>query len=220
MSKFSKLSFRYSYYAYVVFGAANVFASTPTLQGQSGYINMPSASVEADGTFSTGYGYDRPYGSYWLTSTILPFLQVTGRYVSINGIPGFTDVPGRYGSGYGRYKDKVFDAKLRLWSESSLMPSVAVGTTDFFGTELFKGHYVVATKSFGALRNIEASVGYGFRRPEGLFVGARYAVPTVPGLAFVAEYDANDYRKDFRADKTVASKREKGAAVGLEYRRG
>ena len=67
---------------------------------------MPSSSVEADGTFATGYGYDQPYGSFWVTSTILPFLQVTGRYVSITGIPGFTNTPGAYGSAYGKYKDK------------------------------------------------------------------------------------------------------------------
>lgn len=46
--------------------------------GQSGYINMPSAVVEADGTFNVGYSYDSPYGQLWVTSSILPFLQVTG----------------------------------------------------------------------------------------------------------------------------------------------
>jgi hypothetical protein len=52
-----------------VLGAANALAATPTVQGQSGYINMPSAFVEADGTLTTGYSYDRPYGSLWVTST-------------------------------------------------------------------------------------------------------------------------------------------------------
>ena len=61
---------------------------------------MPSAVVETDGTFSVGYSYDSPYGQLWVTSDILPFLQMTGRYVSITGIPGFTNVPGEYGSGY------------------------------------------------------------------------------------------------------------------------
>jgi membrane-associated phospholipid phosphatase len=215
-------SLKFSYFGCLVLGAASAVAGTPTLQGQSGYINMPNASVEPDGTFSFGYGYDKPYGSFWATATVLPFLQVTGRYVSINGIQGFTGESGQYGSNYGRYKDKIADAKLRLWNESAWLPSVAIGATDLLGTELFKGRYVVATKSFGfgSLKNIEASVGYGNQRPDGLFAAARWYSLDVRGLAVVAEYDANDYQKDFRADQTFAGERRKGPSVGLEYRWG
>jgi membrane-associated phospholipid phosphatase len=181
---------------------------------------MPSAWVEADGTFTTGYGYDRPYGSLWVSSTILPWLQFTGRYVAINGIPGFTNVPGQYGSAYGRYKDKVVDAKVQLVTEGVWRPAIAVGATDLLGTELFKGQYIVASKTFGAARNIEASIGYGSKRPDGLFAGLRWGPLALPGWAVVAEYDANDYKKDFRADQTAAGQREKGPAVGLEYRWG
>jgi hypothetical protein len=181
---------------------------------------MPSAIVEKDGTFSLGYSYDSPYGAFWASSTILPFLQMTGRYVSINGIPGFTNVSGQYGSGYGKFKDKVIDTKLRLWEESGWRPAVSIGASDLLGTELFKGQYVVATKTFGAARNIEASIGYGRKRPDGVFAGARWAPESVPGWALVAEYDANDYAKDFRAAETGAAKRKSGAAVGLEYRWG
>jgi membrane-associated phospholipid phosphatase len=181
---------------------------------------MPSAWVEADGTFTTGYGYDRPYGSLWVSSTILPWLQFTGRYVAINGIPGFTNVPGQYGSAYGRYKDKVVDAKVQLFTEDGWRPAIAVGATDLLGTELFKGQYIVASKTFGPARNIEASIGYGNKRPDGLFAGLRWGPLALPGWAVVAEYDANDYKKDFRAEKTAAGQREKGPAVGLEYRWG
>jgi len=205
---------------WMMLGAASAIAGTPTLQGQSGYINMPSAQVDADGIFATGYSYDAPYGSLWVTSTIFPFLEVTGRYVSITGIPGFSNVPGQYGSGYGRYKDKVFDAKLQLLSESGWRPSIAVGATDLQGTELFKGHYIVASKTFGKVGNIEASIGYGKRRPDGLFAGVRYGIVSAPHWAVVAEYDANDYKKDFAAALTSAGSREKGPAVGLEYRWG
>ena len=38
---------------------ANAFGATPTVQGQSGYINMPNASVETDATFSLGYAYEQ-----------------------------------------------------------------------------------------------------------------------------------------------------------------
>ena len=197
-------------------------AATPNHGGQSGYINMPSAVVETDGTFSVGYSYDSPYGQLWATANILPFLQMTGRYVSITGIPAFgtSDSDPEYGKGYGRYKDKVIDGKLRLWAETEWMPSVAVGMTDLFGTELFKGQYVVATKTFGAGKNIEASLGYAHRRPDGVFAGVRWTPAALPRWSMVAEYDATDYQHDFRASETGADRRRKGASVGLEYRWG
>ena len=210
----------YSCCGCIILSAANVSAATPANGGQSGYVNMPSARVETDGTFSTGYSFDQPYGSLWMSSTVLPFLQVTGRFVSINGIPGFTNAEGEYGNEYGRYKDKVVDAKVRLWEERPWLPSVAVGATDLFGTALFKGQYVVATKTFGPGKNFEASIGYGRRRPDGLFAGARWTPAEKPNWAFVAEYDANDYKSDFRAGETAAGQRSKGPSVAVEYRWG
>ena len=213
-------SVKYTWCGCLILGAPSAIAATPNHGGQSGYINMPSAVVETDGTFSVGYSYDSPYGQMWVTSSILPFLQVTGRYVSITGIPGFTNTPGEYGSGYGRYKDKVVDGKLRLWQETDWIPSMAVGMTDLFGTELFKGQYVVATKTFGANKNIEASLGYAHRRPDGPFAGVRWTPTSLPRWSVVAEYDTTNYVRDFRAAETNAGKRSKGASVGLEYRWG
>jgi hypothetical protein len=213
--------FKLSLCASLVFAATSAFSATPGTQGQSGYINMPSAWVEPDGTFSAGYSYDSPYGSTWASATLLPFLQLTGRYVSITGTPAFVSREDpSYGRGYGRYKDKVLDAKLNVWKEVGWMPAISVGATDLLGTELFKGQYVVLTKTFGAASNIEASLGYGRRRPDGLFAGARWAPTSLPGWAFVMEYDANDYKKDFHATDTGAAAREKGPAVGVEYRWG
>jgi membrane-associated phospholipid phosphatase len=190
------------------------------MQGQSGYINMPSAVVERDGTFTTGFSYDRPYSSFWVSSTILPFLQFTGRYVGITGVQAFADVGGDYGKNYGRNKDKIFDLKLQLLKEDAVLPAIAVGTTDILGTQLFKGRYIVATKTFGELKNLEISVGHGFERPDGMFAGVRWASPRAPNWAFVAEYDANDYKKDYRSAETYAGKRSKAPAVGIEYRWG
>ena len=213
-------TFKYTWCSYFVLSGAVAYAAAPTIHGQSGYINMPNASVEKDGTFSVGYGYDSPYGALWATSTILPFMQVTGQYASITGIPAFT-TEGDYGSNYGRYKDKVVDMKVQLWEEHGWRPALAVGATDLLGTGLFKGQYLVATKSLPNLENVEMSVGYARKRPSGLFAGMRWAPAVTPNWALVAEYDAIDYRKDFRADETGASRHGKGGGVvGLEYRWG
>ncbi|QJE00901.1 phosphatase PAP2 family protein [Massilia forsythiae] len=181
---------------------------------------MPSAWTEYDGTLTTGYSYDTPYGSAWATVTLLPFLQFTGRYVSITGISAFDTTDAEYGKGYGRYKDKVADVKLRLRDETDFFPAVSIGATDLLGTGLFKGQYVVVSKSFGQAHNLEASIGYGKNRPNGLFAGARWAPFSSPRWAVVAEYDANDYKKDFLANQTGAAQREGGPAVGIEYRWG
>ncbi|MES2016818.1 MAG: YjbH domain-containing protein [Pseudomonadota bacterium] len=204
----------------MLLSAANSSAATPANGGLSGYVNMPSASVEADGTFSLGYSYDSPYGTGWMTATLLPFVQVAGSYVSITGTPGFSTIPGQYGEAYGRYKDKVVDLKVRLWPESRYLPSVAVGGTDLLGTGLFKGQFVVASKTFGEAKNFEASIGYGHKRPDGVFAGARWTPLGAPSWSVVAEYDGNDYSKDFRAASTSAGKRDSGPVLGLEYRWG
>ena len=179
---------------------------------------MPNALVEHDGTFSIGYSYDQPYGELWATSTILPFLQVTGRYVSISGVKAFADAEGN--SDYGRNKDKVFDAKFQLVAENTWRPTIAFGATDVLGTQLFKGHYLVATKSFGPAKNVEVSIGRGWKRPEGVFAGARWSPLAIPNVALVAEYDANNYRTDSYASETDAGTRRKGPALGIEYRWG
>jgi membrane-associated phospholipid phosphatase len=215
-----KNSITCTWYGCLLLGAANANGAAPSNGGLSGYVNMPSARVEADGTFSMGYSYDQPYGTLWVSSTVFPFLQVSGRYVSVTGIQGFTDQPGQYGSNYGRYKDKVFDLKARLWEEGQYLPSVALGATDLQGTELFKGQFIAATKTFGAARNVEATIGYGRRRPNGLFAGARWTSLSAPSWSVVAEYDANEYSKDYRASETAAGKRESGPVVGVEYRWG
>jgi membrane-associated phospholipid phosphatase len=204
----------------LLFSAANAFGATPALNGQSGYINMPSAGVEADSTFSTGYSYGSPYGAFWVTSTILPAVQITGRYVSISGTPQFSNIKDPYWSNYGRYKDKVIDGKLNVLTEGAWRPAVSIGATDLQGTGLFKGRYIVATKNFGQQRNIEASVGYGSRRPEGMFAGMRWYSLGAPGWAVVAEYDSNNYALDFEAAATGAARRRKGVAAGVEYRWG
>lgn len=213
-------SIKYTSVGWLAFSVVNVMAATPAVQGQTGYINMPSARLAADGTFSTGYGYDAPYSVFWATTTVLPNAEVTGRYVAINGIPGFTSQAGQYGSNYGRYKDKVVDVKLKLFDESTLLPAISFGATDLLGTELFKGQYIAATKSFGQHKNIELTAGFGHRRPEGVFVGGRWYSLAVPGFSVAAEYDANNYKNDFRAAETGAYGRKKGPVVAAEYRWG
>jgi membrane-associated phospholipid phosphatase len=181
---------------------------------------MPNAVVENDGTLTAGYSYDSPYAVGWVSVTAVPFLQVTGRYVAINGTRDFANVTDPNWKGYGRYKDKVADVKLQLVPETMFTPSLAVGATDVLGTKLFRSQYLVASKSFGSARNLEASVGYGSGRVRGGFAGVRWHPLNMPGWSLVAEHDATDYRNDYDADSTGAGDHKPGASIAVEYRWG
>ncbi len=183
----------------------------PSTTGQTGLVNMPDARVEPDGTFRLGTSYFDPYQPIWTSITMLPRLELSGRYTIIRGLSS------GLGQGFGSYKDKAFDAKAVLWEESKWWPNVAVGAQDFTGTGLFKANYAVASKRLG---NTDYTLGYGSDRIDGAFGGMRHNFAWNRDLALVVEYDANDYSNDFRADESGAAKRNGGLTYGLEYRKG
>lgn len=187
----------------------------PNLNGETGYINMPSGRIEADGTFRMGYSFAEPYSSLWSSIALLPRVEVYARYVRVMAP---VSTPGNaYWAGYGDYKDKVASGKVLLLEEDWYTPSLAFGMNDVQGTGLFVSKYLAASKQFGAL---DATVGVGTGRIDGVFAGARYAPAGWGGIALAAEYDANSYRKDFLAAQTGVANRKKGIGLALEYRWG
>lgn len=190
----------------------NSAQAEPNLNGETGYINMPSGRIEPDGTFRMGDSFAKPYVSLWTSITFLPRVELNARYTRIMGIPGFANNPG-----YGEYKDKVASGKLLLLEEDRVTPSVAFGINDIVGTGLFKSKYLAASKQFGAL---DTTLGIGQGRISGVFAGARYAPVTWNGYALAAEYDANNYKQDFGSIQTGVYQRNKGIGLALEYRRG
>jgi hypothetical protein len=175
--------------------------------GQSGLINMPDARVGVDGTLRFGFAYTNPYANVWSSVAFFPWLEVSGRYVTIDGVPGFQD------PSLGDYRDKVFDGKLLLLREAPYLPALAVGIQDFVGTKLFTGKYLALSKRWGT---IDATVGWGEGRIDGMFGGVRYT-PDQGRWGLLLEYDANDYANDFRANVSGADRRVGGAVYGLEY---
>ncbi len=187
-------------------------AAEPNTTGQTGLINMPDARMEEDGGLRFGVSYFRPYLPIWASISMLPRLELSGRYTTIRGLSS------GLGQGFGDYKDKAFDAKALLVREDRWLPSIALGTLDFTGTGVFSVDYFgVASKRFG---NTDYTLGYGVDRINGFFGGVRSRSPWVRGLSFVVEYDANDYKRDFRASDSGADTREGGWTYGVEYRRG
>jgi len=42
----------------------------PNINGETGYVNMPSGRIEADGTFRMGYSFAEPYSNIWTSITL------------------------------------------------------------------------------------------------------------------------------------------------------
>ena len=196
-------------------GTALSARAEPNLNGETGYINMPSGRIDPDGTFRMGYSFAKPYSSFWSSISFLPRVELSARYTRImSGAIGLNDP---LWQGYGDYKDKVASGKVLLLKEDRNTPSLAFGINDVVGTGLFKSRYLAASKQFGAL---DATLGVGEGRISGAFAGGRYAPESWKGFALVAEYDANNYRQDFYSGQTGVDQRNKGVGLALEYRRG
>lgn len=183
-----------------------------SLTGQTGLMHMPDARIEEEGVLRFGANKDDPYFTLWSSITFLPRLELSGRYTRISGVPEIEGDPTA-----GNYDDKAFDGKFILLKESSLFPAVALGAQDFMGTNLFSAKYVVLSKRF---RDIDLTAGFGDGRIDGAFGGLRYTPSWHRNLSLLAEYDANDYARDYRASESGADQRHGGATYGLEYRWG
>ncbi len=184
----------------------------PSVLGQTGLIHMPDARLAPDGGFRIGISDDSPYSAIWSSVTLLPRVEVSARYTTIDGIPVFED-----DANVGDFRDKAFDAKLLLFRERGPLPQAAVGIQDYLGTRLFSARFLALGKQLG---NADLTLGYGDDRIDGWFGGIRYRLGRGGRFSLVAEYDANDYSRDYRAESSGAASRAGGATLGLEYRYG
>ena len=124
--------------------------------GGVGLLQTPSARMEKAGNLTVNFSRIYPYFQGNIMVQPLDWLEAGFRYTNVsnrlyNANPDF--------SGDQAYKDKSFDAKFRLWTESAYMPQVALGLRDFAGTGLFSGEYLVASKRTGPL---DWSLGLGW----------------------------------------------------------
>lgn len=185
----------------------------PSLSGQTGLISMPDARLAPDGTWRTGYAYLKPYPAVWSSLSLMPWLEGSFRFSRIMYVQAF---PGRPDAvGYGDYKDKTFDLKLRVFPERGPWPQLALGVQDIEGTGLFSAVYGVASKKLG---DFDLTLGYGRKRIDGVFGGLRWQPASLGNWSVVAEVDANDYRNDHYAAQSGAAEYKKSAALGVEYR--
>ncbi|MCL5041516.1 MAG: YjbH domain-containing protein [Gammaproteobacteria bacterium] len=125
--------------------------------GGVGLMQMPSARMPPEGSFSFNANRTSPYSRYSISVTPVPWMEGTLRYVAITNR--------RYGeedfSGDQSLKDKSLDAKFRLWQESYWLPEVSVGFRDLAGTGLFSGEFIAASKRWFDL-DFTLGIGWGY----------------------------------------------------------
>ncbi len=181
--------------------------------GLVGALQTPSARMRSAGHFAFTSNRVDPYTRWNVIAQPFSWMEAGFRY---------TDITNRqYGLGtldtVQSYKDKGFDLKLGLWSESTFTPEISIGFLDFAGTGLFSSEYVVASKRFN---NFDVSLGLAWGYMAGAsrtqfisgtggsfsfgeyfsgtpkpFGSLQWMMPWQP-LLLKAEYDANTYQNE------------------------
>ena len=183
--------------------------------GTTGLLNIPSADMQADGTFMGGGnflpeqmmpdGWDYSTGNYFLNMTFLTFVEVAYRCTLFRG---------EYKAGNRWQQDRSVSVRLRPIKERKWWPSVVVGSNDVFttnqlnlfkdpgGTRYFSSVFLVTTKHLRWGRNPEShfhdlSFTFGghipFRKEssrKGVFGGITYSPSYLREAVLMVEFDS------------------------------
>ena len=123
--------------------------------GGIGLIQNPTARFSKDGEFTFGVSSEDIFNRIYSNAQVFPWMEVVLKYTE-----------GTHRTYVAQtWKDKGLDVKVRLFQESELMPSIAIGVNDFGGTGAFSSEYLVATKRLG---NFDWTIGLGWGRLAGI----------------------------------------------------
>jgi len=181
--------------------------------GNTGLLNIPSAEMQADGSFVFGANYlpenmtpstfSYNTGNYYLNLTFLPFLEVTYRCTLFK-----MEQTGRYTN-----QDRSFTLRARLLKEKKYQPAIVIGgndilsstpgENDILGAEgraesrFYRAIYAVVSKNLRwSDHNIGLTLGSGFGdynggHLSGPFGGISISPSFLKQLSVIAEYDSH-----------------------------
>ncbi len=135
----------------------NLWANSASDFGTVGLIDMPTARMKADGTFSATISRQDSTDIYNLSYQAFPWLETTFRYSIFDPREDFE-------TSNLNLRDRSYGAKILLFGEKKYRPAVAVGLRDVLGTGVFGSEYVVASKNW---QQFDASLGIGWGRLSG-----------------------------------------------------
>ena len=120
--------------------------------GTTGLITIPTARMQADGSFTATIARNEVVDIYNVTFQATPFIETTFRYSIFN--------PRSLDYSLDKNRDRSYEVKLRLVQETSRLPELAIGIRDILGTGVWSGEYLVASKSIGPW-DVTGGIGWG-----------------------------------------------------------
>ena len=138
---------------FVVLGVSLSFQPYASDFGVTGLLDVPTARMSEDGDLSMTISRQRVADIYNLTYQATPWLETAFRYTIFN--------PRHVFGSSDQKKDRSYEAKLRLSTETRFRPELAIGIRDVIGSGLWGGEYIVASKRFG---DLDATLGVGWGR--------------------------------------------------------
>jgi hypothetical protein len=151
-------------------GALAAFGvASPALQAQvndfgvGGVLDIPSARMEAENTFTATYSRKDVADIYAIAYQPFPRLETSFRYTIFNARE---KAPIAGASCVGNVdlcdelRDRSFEVKWRLLDEAEYLPEVSVGLRDIIGTGAWSSEYLVGSKRVGNL-DLSAGIGWG-----------------------------------------------------------
>lgn len=187
---------------------------------QVGYLNMPSARMNAEGMIALGFGHISPYNVVSVNAQPFTRMELSANYRIYYGQAEWN--MSQYG--FGDDADRTANVKFLLLSKEDgceYFPEISFGMEDFYGTKRFEAYYLVATKEWLRL-NLETTIGWGWKRFNGPIVGVAWSpfrhskTYVLNGLTLIGEYDAIDYEHhpyEHDNGRVVKSKVNVGAAI-------
>lgn len=128
--------------------------------GIPGLIDMPMANSAMDAELAFSISSFAGQTRNTLSFQVSPRLSASLQYAALRDVLGAEDV----------FYDTILDRSLalhyRFLDETRLRPAMAVGVSDFVGTGIYAGEYVVATKSLP--HSVSATFGLGWGRFAGV----------------------------------------------------
>ena len=177
-------------------------------------MEIPNARILEDGVVRIEVTQALPYRWYSGGMGILPGLEFSGRVTQITNIK----TSGLMWGGYGDYKDKAFDLKYQFLPESKILPAIAFGLNDFWGTRLFPSEYMVMSRQVYPL---DITLGVGRGRLGGNPISSSYdlfggfEMVLSDRFMFMAEYSPIKYENDKSNVKGVPDGAETPVNIGI-----
>ncbi|MBM4209631.1 MAG: YjbH domain-containing protein [Gammaproteobacteria bacterium] len=132
--------------------------------GVGGILDIPSARMQAENTFTTTYSRKDVADIYTLGFQAAERLEVSFRYTIFNARE-YSPIPGTRCVANAEYcdgiRDRSFEVRYRLFDETDVRPAVVVGIRDLLGTGQWGAEYVAASKKYG---DLDLTLGMGWGR--------------------------------------------------------